>query len=194
MTTADLWTRLSAELRGWLLRQLGDPNLADDLLQETFLRVHQHADALAQVEQIRPWLYRIARNVVIDHHRRRRPTEALPETLSVPPDFVEDAPAALIASWLPLLINALPEEYREALRLVELGGISQRQAAEILSLSPSGARTRVQRGRKLLKQRLLDCCEIVRDGSDFIDYQIRDDPCDCGQQSSTRSVATSARR
>ncbi len=150
METAALWERFSADLRGWLRRQTRDPELAEELLQETFLKVHVALPGLQEQERMAPWLYRIARSTLIDHHRRARPH--LPLLDETPAPQKEDSAAdQLVASWLTGMLATLPEQYREPLRPVELEGLSQTAVAHRLGLSPSGARSRIQRGRQLLR-------------------------------------------
>lgn len=88
---AALVRRHHAALRGYLLRLAQDPHLADDLVQETFIRVYTRAGTFQAEGRFRPWLYRIATNLFIDHVRRCREAP-----LTVPADFPpgEDGPAA----------------------------------------------------------------------------------------------------
>ena len=74
-----------------------------------------------------------------------------------------ETPEQHIASGLTEMINALPEKYAQALNMVEIGGLSQVQLAKELNVSVSGAKSRVQRGRRLLKDSLLECCHYEFD-------------------------------
>ncbi|MFT4626486.1 MAG: catechol 2,3-dioxygenase-like lactoylglutathione lyase family enzyme [Myxococcota bacterium] len=94
-----------------------------------------------------------------------------------PPDKPADGTAE-VASWMPLMVAALPERYREAVRLSELEGLSQAEVATRLGLSPSGARTRVQRGRKRLLADLLACCPVRFEEGVVVDTGINE--CACG--------------
>lgn len=178
VATEALWVELSADLRRWFGRRVRNPEQAEDLLQETFLRIHARGDQLRDQERVLGWVYRIANSVLIDHVRRQRPTGE-PVELAVPALPAEPDPAQTIASWLPLFIAQLPELYRQPLWLSEMEGLSQAEVAVQLGLSPSGARSRVQRGRAMLRDALLACCDIVREGGDFIDYRLREDRCGC---------------
>jgi RNA polymerase sigma-70 factor (ECF subfamily) len=72
------------------------------------------------------------------------------------------------------MVDALPESYREALRLTEYAGLSQKQLGERLGISFSGAKSRVQRARAKIKQQLLDCCHFQLDHAGrIVDYQPR---------------------
>jgi len=180
LSTADIHARLAADLHGWFRRR-APAHLTDDLVQETFLRVHTGLPGLRNPDRVGAWVFQIARNTLADT-LRRRPDEVaeddLPDTiLAVDATDPFPDPSAVIASWLPAMIDDLPDTYREALRLTELDGLSQAQLAERLGLSPSGARTRVQRGRKLLLERLEACCLVDRQGADVIGWTRRTDSC-----------------
>ena len=77
------------------------------------------------------------------------------------------------------MIESLPEHYREALMLSEIDGLTQKEVAERLSLSVSGAKSRVQRGRAMVKDMLFDCCKFEFDHrGNVMDYERKDNCCD----------------
>jgi RNA polymerase sigma-70 factor (ECF subfamily) len=136
---------------------------AEDILQDVFVKVQRGLGSLRSADKTEAWVYQIARNAITDHYRTRRPTEDLPRDLPQPEDATgEEGRAALLAAFRRM-IDALPEPYREAVRLVELDGLTQRELAARLGISHSGAKSRVQRGRTLLKDMLLECCRIELD-------------------------------
>jgi RNA polymerase sigma-70 factor (ECF subfamily) len=164
-TTEAVWQRLSADLLRFLRRRVPDEHLADDLLQETFLRIHRSLGTLAAEDRLAAWVYRIARNVVRDHYRR-----SAAEAVNIgDADRGEEPPSPLTgqrgsaAAWMDELIDQLPAPYRQAVRLAEIDGLSQQQVADLLGLSLSGAKSRIQRGRKLLKKVLDQCCAFAFD-------------------------------
>lgn len=176
--TAALWGALVADLRRFVRGRVGDPAVADDIVQDVFVRVHEQRHTLREQDRVEAWVYRIARNAVTDHHRSHRPPSRLPEDGGIPappPDpHDDDAPERVLGAWLRLMIHALPPVYREALELTELQGISQREAARRLGLSYSGLKSRVQRGRAQLRQMLDRCCEVALDARGrVIDYRCR---------------------
>ena len=69
-STDATWTRLNADLRRFIRRRVADDHLADDLLQETFVRVHRNIGSLQEADRLAAWVYQIARNVIHDHHRK----------------------------------------------------------------------------------------------------------------------------
>ncbi|MEQ8789822.1 MAG: RNA polymerase sigma factor SigZ [Pirellulaceae bacterium] len=156
-TTEAVWSKLSADLRRFIRRRVADDHAADDLLQETFLRVHKNIDRLRKADRLAAWVYQIARNVIHDHHRSRT-TEPLAD---VDPIAESDERSQWLSGaerWLDELIGQLPNPYQQAVRMSEIDGLRQREVAERLGLAESGAKSRIQRGRAMLKEALDKCC------------------------------------
>lgn len=173
-----LWRELSTPLRGYFERQVRRPEDAEDLLQESFLRVLKGIEDVTDEDRLAAWVQRIARNLVVDARRRERGEGATEEEPAAPED-AEDL-NLVVGGWLAARIGSLPARYREVVRLFELEGVSQREIAERLGLSLTAVKSRVQRGRKLLRSDLLACCsfEFDRTGG-VVDYR-RHRPPDCG--------------
>lgn len=175
-STEAVWSHLSADLRRFIRRRVPDDHTTDDLLQETFVRIHRGIGTLNASERLAAWVYRIARNVLTDHHRRAtNPAVALGDTdpAAEPDDHLCTLPCQS-AGWLDELIGSLPDGYREAVQLAEIGGHSQQEVADRLGLSLSAAKSRVQRGRAMLKDALDRCCRFDFDGrGNLMDYEPR---------------------
>jgi RNA polymerase sigma-70 factor (ECF subfamily) len=165
-TTDAIWTHLSSALRRFIRRRVADEHTADDLLQEAFVRIHRNLAALEEADRLAAWVYQIARNVVHDHHRSRaNSTATLADAeLVVDDDPAESQTACGGAVWLDEMIRSLPDGYREAVQLAELEDRSQQEVADRLGLSLSGAKSRIQRGRSMLKDALGRCCSFELDG------------------------------
>ncbi len=177
--SAVAWPELTAELRRFVARRLDQD--VDDVVQETLMRVHRHLPELRADERLGPWAYRIARNAIIDHHRARalalrRKAE---DELATAETVAEEANLnRVVARWLLPMIDDLEDPYREALVLIEIEGLSQAKLARRLGLSPSGARTRVQRARQKLRGVIERCCAITTDSrGNVIDVSGRDNCC-----------------
>jgi len=161
---ASAYLALRADVRAFVARRVA-PDAVDDLTQEIFLKMHEHAAELRDASKVAPWLFRVARNVVVDHLRRRRahtPLEAVEEPAAPEPEERANANPEM-ASALGTMMKLLPEEYRVALELTEMSGLTQRELAEREGLSLSGAKSRVQRGRQLLEGILRACCDFETD-------------------------------
>lgn len=169
-TVAEFSTRLRAFIR----RRVRDDATADDLTQETLLKVYRSRESLRDGQRLEAWVYRIARTTITDHFRRQRPGEELPESIaSEPADEIAALRQAVMASTRTFL-QELPEEYREPVRLAELEGLPLAKIALRLGLSLTAVKSRVQRGRAMLKKKLQDCCrfEFDRQGK-LIGYERR---------------------
>ena len=163
LTTEQVWNEFSDRLRSFIARRVASDADVDDLLSEVFLKVHGGIDTLRNDEHVTTWLYRIARNTVIDHYRRRDITAAPDHVDAIDEEIDDDDAAQTIASGLRRMVEDLPGKYREALVLTEFDGLSQPAMAKRLGLSVSGAKSRVQRGRALLRDQLLACCHFQFD-------------------------------
>ena len=176
-TSAQIWQDYHSRLHQFILGRVNNEAEAEDILQDIFLRIHSHIDSLDEAEHLQAWIYRVARNAVIDHYRRRRPMDELPADLQTP-DTEEADIRRELGGCLEPMIDALPEPYRTALRLSEMQGITQKSLAEQEGLSLSGAKSRVQRGRSMVKALMLDCCHFEFDiQGRVIDYAGKDDSC-----------------
>lgn len=166
------------ELRRFVLGKVSDPATADDILQDVYLRIHTHIDALRDCGRLQSWVYQIARNAIVDHYRSRRAAVELPETLPEPgvaagDPCENDAECELMES-LGVMVKDLPPKYREALTLTLYEGLTQQEVAAHLGLSVSGAKSRVQRARAMIREDLLTCCHFAFDRyGAVLDYQER---------------------
>jgi len=162
-STTEIWEAFSQDLRGFIARRVADADDADDILQDVFIKIHTHIDTLQEDERLVPWLYRIARNTITDYYRARRQTVELPEAYPALSEEKDEDLIQDLAVGVHGMIASLPEKYRQAVLLSEIEGVKQQGVAEQLGLSLSGAKSRVQRGRDLMRQELLDCCHFEFD-------------------------------
>jgi len=160
------WHELDAKLRAFVERRVRASSDVDDVVQDVFLRMQRNLPAISDEERFGPWVYQVARSAIVDHYRRaaRHPLSSAgtPEEPALA-DADDRAVAEQVATYAAWFVVVLPSPYREALTLTELEGLTQREAAEMLGISLSGMKSRVQRGRERLRQMLEDCCEIALD-------------------------------
>lgn len=178
-----LWENFHEPLEKFIARRVSNPHDAEDLLQEVFVKISQSLDTLKDQEKIHAWIYQIARNVIVDYYRSGKTFAELPEDLAegaggvLGPSAEGGAGAggnanAEMAGCLTGMVQQLPEKYREAILLTEFENLTQKALAERLGLSVSGAKSRVQRARKLLKDMMLDCCRLEFDRcGNIIEFQ-----------------------
>jgi RNA polymerase sigma-70 factor (ECF subfamily) len=208
--TEQIWLEFGERLRAFIARRVGSEADADDILQDVFLRVHRHAGAVQQRDRLVSWLFQVTRNAIADHYRAPERRRELPSDPLRDPgcggghamggiaDGDADSPEVRreLASCLRPLVAHLPPPYREAVVLVDLEGLPQKEAAARSGLSLSGMKSRVQRGRLALGGLLHDCCRIELDaGGRLADYQPRSDgcgPCAQGCGCATGAVTAAA--
>ncbi len=140
----QVWDQYHHRLKAFIRNRVEDDAAAEDLLQESFIRVHRHLCCQPDWNKPDGWFYQIACNLIIDHYRRRRELVELSDTWPADPDVPEDDPAAEWALSLKDMIDELPEPYRQALLLTEYQGLSQvtTQPPSLRAFSPSVPPTR----------------------------------------------------
>lgn len=179
--TAEVWREFRGRLKGYVVKRIPRIEDADDILQEIFLKVHQGLPKLKDSEKLEPWVYRITKNALADFYRTQKPSQNGVEDMPDPMQVNQDSKAAdSIAACLRPMAEDLPESDLQALRLAEWEDRPQKEVADTLGLSLSGAKSKVQRARRKLKKKLLDCCrfEFDRRGK-IIDYRRREGEDDC---------------
>lgn len=187
LSTDTVWSHLSTDLRQFIRRRVSDEHAADDLLQETFLRIHRNLGRLHEADRLAAWVYQIARNVVRDHFRRA--VQAPVALGDADPAGECDDPLHELrcrgAQWLDEMIGTLPDGYREAVRLAEIEGQTQQEVANQVGITLSGAKSRVQRGRAMLREALDACCKLQFDHAGrLMDCDPRPEQTTCGTCSS----------
>lgn len=145
-----LFIEYRSRLFRYLARASGSTDTAQDLTQEVFLRVTRSGVPTADAGPIAAWLFRIARNVAVDHHRRhaRTPTVASPETHRAA------APSQEVSLALDQALARLDEVDRHVFLMREVGGLSYDEIARACDLSLDAVRSRVYRSRLQLRETL----------------------------------------
>jgi len=170
------WQAHRDELYRFVLNRVRDKEAAEDIVQEVLVKAYTRQGTLKEPSKLRPWLYQITRNAMVDYYRLQKPSEAVSDDL-IHGDMEEDANRAQreLARCLVPLLDELSDPYRHALRLAEFEGATQREVASELGLSLSGAKSRVQRARKMLRGVLLKCCRVELDPrGGVVDYETRE--------------------
>lgn len=150
---AALVERVSPRVFGFLLAQVRDRSVAEDLLQDFWLRIHKARHTYRLGEPVWPWLFAIARRVQIDGYRRRvrvskheMQTDALPETGAWPDsDLWSNSGEALD------LLKTLPANQREAVLLLKVTGLSLEEAARATGISVGAVKQRAHRAFETLR-------------------------------------------
>jgi len=170
-TTSSMWKQLHEGLRAFIAKRVRSEAETEDLLQEVFMRVHENTQKLQEPDRMVSWVFQITRNAIIDHYRSADRRRELPVGLGIDDKLDKESMAGEeeseakyeLSQCLRPMIDRLSHEYREAIKLVELEGLTNQEAANRIGLSVSGMKSRVQRGREQLRKMLDECCLIELD-------------------------------
>lgn len=157
------WDSHEAELRGWLPGRLGNAHDAEDMLQDLFLKALRQDRKFCEIANARAWLFEVARNAVADRMRLKKEQVELPDDLVA--EHEEPAAVESLAACLPRALSELPEEDREAITRCDLEGMTQEDYARLKGLTLPGAKSRVQRARKRLREHLTEACQVKFDAA-----------------------------
>ena len=169
---------LYSKIHSFVSRRVSNKEDVADLVQGIFLKLQQKEYQIEDRELIVPWLYRVARNHIIDHYRKKA---------VIPPDMIEEVQDEQedifkeVASWISFFILAMNEQDQRILILTEIEGKTQREAAKILDISLEAAKARHQRAKRRLRADMEKCCKYSFDARGRVmDYEIRNegDCCD----------------
>jgi len=168
--------QIAAQIRPFVERRVASDDV-DDVVQDILARVHGGIDTLDDETRFVAWLHRVARNAIVDHHRRRERRAAKHDAFVAEwqDETVEREDAlASLSMFVRAFVAMMPSPYREALQLTEIDGLTMQAAAECEHVSLPGMKSRVQRGRRLLRELFEACCEIALDArGHVVDYTPR---------------------
>jgi len=155
------WQKHENELRHWLNARLHNPADTDDLLQIIFEKAILQGEKFCNLKNPRAWLFQVAKNTFIDRYRTQHEEVTLPDDLSL--DIEASDAVESLSECIPRILSELSKEDCEVITLCDLDGISQQEYAKMKKISLSGAKSRIQRARQRMRQRLQDGCQIQHD-------------------------------
>lgn len=177
-----VWRKLHDPLRAFISSKVKPEADVDDLVQDTFVKIKMNLEKLKDPSKLTSWVYQIARNTVNDFFRKNKKLIAEGKNSENEPIENDETYDELLiksqteefSQYAAFLINKLPEKYRDAVYLSDIKGIGQKEIAEKLNLSLSGAKSRIQRGRLQIKEMVLQCCDVNADVyGNIVDFKPR---------------------
>ncbi len=156
------WQAHESELRGYLIHRLADVAAAEDLLQDVFVKALAQGRAFCRLDNQRAWLFQVARNALVDRFRALRPAEPLPEDLAdeSAAGLPGLAPVDALSECVARVLTELAAADAEILRACDLDGQTQREFAASHRLTLPAAKSRLQRARRRLRERLVSACQV----------------------------------
>lgn len=168
-----LWQEHTRELQNYIAKRITDKDVAKDILQEVLMKVYKFCLSKSGVSNLRSWLFQITHNTIIDHYRRNAKftDKDIPEV----PEEDENLAFKEAVNFMEPMLGFLPEEYSVPLKLSDLDGMKQAEIAKKLNLSLPATKSRIQRGRQLLKAEFLTCCNLETDArGNLISFAVKD--------------------
>ena len=168
----QIWKEYHDKLLSFIQKRVNDNNMSEDILQDVFVNILTKINTLKNSSKLRSWLYQVTRNAISDYYRDKKKADNIPAGSFDLESEDEDNIMKEVESWVGCLIKGLPDIYRDAVELSEIEGIPQKDIAKMLNISYPNARSRIQRGRNMLKDKLTECCLFNVDVyGNILDYQ-----------------------
>lgn len=155
------WNSVQNELKGFVYKRVKDKALTEDIVHDVFLKVQAKIHQVKETDKIFGWIYQITRNTITDHYRRQSKS-INPRDIdweSSPPNYND-----CVSNAIKELIPTLPDKYRIPLEMTELQDMSQLDVAEKLHLNYTTTKARIQRARKMLKEKMEEVLIVKTDG------------------------------
>ena len=162
MNLETVWENYRANVKAFLHSKVSSPEDVDDLLQEILIKTHKSLDTLNSESSVKPWLFRIANNTIIDFYRRKgRLNEMLQDEFHMDEEDMEMR--SELGRCVEPFIQSLPSENAALLIAIDIEGQSQKEYASNNNISYSTLKSRVQKSRELLRKLFDDCCHMSFD-------------------------------
>lgn len=160
-TVLDALLGNRARFLSFLERRLGDRELAEELLQEAYVRSLERGGDIDDEESARAWFYRVLRNALVDRYRRgaveRRAMDSVARETTLAPD-VDDALMDVVCACIGEVLGTLRDEYAEIVRAIDLEECPMSDFAASRGITSGNAAVRLHRARKALRNRVLETC------------------------------------
>lgn len=172
MTTQEIWNTYHLDVKRFVISKVKDETVVDDIVQNTFIKVHTKLSALKDPTKVKSWLMMIARNTTMDYFKSQKSSQFSEILYQFEDD--QDLESHNEKDCLYGIIKSLPKKYREPLFLSDIKGLKQAEVAEQLKLELPTAKSRIQRARKMVTQGYMDCCDYKLNDKGFLVGEIKD--------------------
>lgn len=156
MQTEELWQNHQAELYAFLLKKVGQKDVAEEILQNAFLKIHQYLPSLQDSKKARAWMFQITRNEMANYFQQSKKYKPAPDWDSN--DWNSAVPFQYCVQCFNRFLEGLPENYGKVVELVYFEGKPQQETAHILNISLANVKARLRRAKASLKKQLMQCC------------------------------------
>lgn len=155
------WRAYESELRNYLQHRIADRHLAEDMLQDVFIKAMRQGNGFCDLDNSRAWLFQVARNALVDYQRLHRETVELPDDI---PDHAESTePVAALSACVGRVLTELSPEDRDIIEQCDLNGMKQQDYAAAHGLSLPAVKSRLLRARQRMRATLSTNCQVQFD-------------------------------
>ncbi len=157
---SSLWLEYKNGLKYYILKKVKNEDVANDLSHEVLMKVYNSCCSAIKIKNVRSWIFQIAHNTTIDYFRKQQKfTNNIPEIY----DNDETTDFQDAEEIIKPLMQLLPEKYAVPLHLSDIEEFKQKEVAQKLNLSLTATKSRIQRARKLLKEKIIECSNLEKD-------------------------------
>jgi RNA polymerase sigma-70 factor, ECF subfamily len=158
----EAYPQLYRELKSFVYRRVKNLQDSEDIVQDVFVKAQTKREQLKESEKFAAWMYSMTRNSIIDYFRLKQRTFDVSAIDATPAEYNQFNDC--VVDCMSQLMITLPSPYREALELADKKHVPQKELATRLGISYSGAKSRVQRARTMLKEKMEALYKIETDG------------------------------
>ena len=160
---SSLWSNYKSGLEFYILKKVKDKDIANDLAHEVLLKIYNACCSDKEIKNVRSWMYQIAHNTTVDYFKKENKiTNEIPELFEEDDNNMYEDAQKLVKP----LIQLLPEKYAVPLQLSDIEEMKQADVSKKLNLSLTATKSRIQRARKLLKEKIIDCSNLELDSKE----------------------------
>lgn len=156
MTTQEVYKTYADDIKKFILSKVKNTTATDDILQDTFIKIHTKLHTLKDTSKLKPWIFAIARNSIIDYLKKTNTVISIKDFDLTAEE--EQNHSHTEEDCLQGILKKLPKIYRDPLFLSDIKGIKQQEIANLLNQSLSTTKSQIQRARKLIAKGFMDCC------------------------------------
>ncbi len=157
---SSLWSYYKSGLQFYILKKVKDKGIANDLSHEVLMKIYKSCCSNNEIKNVRSWMFQIAHNTTIDYLKKENKfTDEIPEIF----EKDENNSYKEAEELMKPLIELLPKKYAVPLQLSDIEEIKQAEVSKKLNLSLTATKSRIQRARKLLKEKIIECCNLELD-------------------------------
>lgn len=173
-TVENIWEKYHSRLKQYIGRKIFDTEMVDDILQDIFVKIQININTLNDKNKLEPWIFKIAKYTIIDFIRSKKKKYPDLETNHLNP-LEEKIETKQGIESLKSIIKSLPPKYAQVLMLSEFQNLSSKQIAQKSGLSVAGTKSRIQRAKKMLNEKLKIYCIVEYDKQGtIVDYNCTD--------------------